>query len=793
MWSNPVVGSAGGSGSAGSAVGGKGGSGVAAATADPIRAAQEVHLLARIFLGSVCLIWSGLSQLGFLTGSGSDPRWSTSSLHKIDDADQAGLGSFMAAMGYDLDRLNQGSGTGQKGEFVQKLLNGEQPAKDGIKWNEFKNGTSKDSVAEYYSTIYGAASAGKDKKTEDICKEYPLLVLHILASGYFRAGSAGAKGVTTPASPAPPKKPDTETTKKDDTPRKPRTIREILYWLSALPYSEKYKGLVGRMGDKYPKKETNPQETVEQIELYNDSSTSVSTTLQRKDITHYLLAACGYCPLVLIGIQGTIATSGKESATQGVVMWTYGVVGAGGAGAGADQKKCPNHSKDRNYRCTLEDANKAPATPQAQSSTSELQPGEVCYGGYHLEVSKFGPLHGMYANGLFGFQMEISPAQCLDQLRIYVYHCFYQLYFLRKQCSTAVEGGVGGGSSVVLGWQSCRYGSGVNPNAGVNISSSWLCETQVSYMARNRAIWIHGVAGGTDCQCKKSASHKSPLMYFLCDALGSMACKKTIGKSSDSETNPYPDIEDHMNKSVDSNGKEQGPHRDYPQLCPVPMGWSNESTGSSTSGGQVRVNHFKGKEKYPAHCTGNTLSHLLEYYCDPGKCQSGTLVVLLRLLACITPTVPRTLGDLFGFYYYIVYIEGQSGGGQQGVHEKLVEFEKESKLHMPSIGGGPDAVVEALTKWNGNSSSAVGGACQHKADGGSLKTLYGCSNGKNNCCQYLSPLSGQQYGQLSPAMAGTYLSWLVYLIGEFQGGLKGLKGEFQGISCTEAECKNGKF
>ncbi|EDO05635.1 variant erythrocyte surface antigen-1 beta subunit [Babesia bovis T2Bo] len=28
-----------------------------------------VHLLARIFLGSVCLIWSGLSQLGFLTGS----------------------------------------------------------------------------------------------------------------------------------------------------------------------------------------------------------------------------------------------------------------------------------------------------------------------------------------------------------------------------------------------------------------------------------------------------------------------------------------------------------------------------------------------------------------------------------------------------------------------------------------------------------------------------------------------------------------------------------------------------
>ncbi|EDO06731.1 variant erythrocyte surface antigen-1 alpha subunit [Babesia bovis T2Bo] len=68
---------------------------------------SKVHLLARIFLGSVCLIWSGLSQLGFLTGG--DQRWKDSSLHGIDGA-TAGVGSFMAAMGYDLDRLNQGKG-----------------------------------------------------------------------------------------------------------------------------------------------------------------------------------------------------------------------------------------------------------------------------------------------------------------------------------------------------------------------------------------------------------------------------------------------------------------------------------------------------------------------------------------------------------------------------------------------------------------------------------------------------------------------------------------------------------
>ncbi|EDO05603.2 variant erythrocyte surface antigen-1 beta subunit [Babesia bovis T2Bo] len=95
---NGTTGSAGGSGSAGSA-----------STVNAVKAAQEVHLLARIFLGSVCLIWSGLSQLGFLTkeGSGGDKRWSQDgTLSEVGK----GLGSFMAAMGYDLDRLNQGKG-----------------------------------------------------------------------------------------------------------------------------------------------------------------------------------------------------------------------------------------------------------------------------------------------------------------------------------------------------------------------------------------------------------------------------------------------------------------------------------------------------------------------------------------------------------------------------------------------------------------------------------------------------------------------------------------------------------
>eukprot|EP00371_Babesia_bovis_P000802 XP_001609449.1 variant erythrocyte surface antigen-1, beta subunit [Babesia bovis T2Bo] len=548
---------------------------------------DKVHLLARIFLGSVCLIWSGLSQLGFLTGGSS--RWKDSKLHDISAADQAGLGSFMAAMGYDLERLNQGSPPDKKGGFVQELLTDKSK---GVSWLEFTKGADNKSVAEYYSSIYDKAKEAlkKDNKTESICNDYPLLVLHILASGYFRAGSAGAKGVTPPGKPASGT-PSATDTKKDTAPRKPRTIREILYWLSALPYSKGYRDLVGRMDGKMKdilpkddqKKPLNEQKLTLESTEYNKS-----TELKRDCITHYLLAACGYCPLVLIGIQGTIATSGTESApaVSGVVMWSHGVVGPAAAAA-AEKKKCPEHAKDRNKRCKLDEKDKTADTAAKTQPDPKLQRGEVCYGGYHLDVSLFGPLHGMYANGLFGFQMDGSPAQCLDQLRVYVYHCFYQLYFLRKQCSTGAIAAVGAGAAgkTVLGWKSCRYGSGVNSGRGVSISSPWLCKTE-------------GSGAGKDCNCKKNASNESPLMAFLCDALGSMACKKTIGKSSDSETNPYPSIEDHMNKSVDSNGKEQDPHGYYPQLCPVPMGWSAETPSSSTSGGQVRVNHFKGTSQY---------------------------------------------------------------------------------------------------------------------------------------------------------------------------------------------------
>nr|BAN65639.1 variant erythrocyte surface antigen-1, beta subunit [Babesia bovis] len=271
-------------------------------------------------------------------------------------------------------------------------------------------------------------------------------------------------------------------------------------------------------------------------------------------------------------------------------------------------------------------------------------------------------------------------------------------------------------------------------------------------------------------------------MCFLCDGIGSMACGKTVGSGVDK----YPPIEDHMNCPKGVLGHFGGP----PKHCPVPMGWQAESTSTSS------VNHFKDltkgthktenlsppaqADKYPAHCTGNTLSHLLEYYCDPKQCH-GSLVVLLRLLACITPTVPRTLGDLFGVYYYIVYIGGNSsgGGGKKEVYQKLEKELRDVRLSM--LGSGNDAVVKALENWSDSGSGCTSG-CKD-----TLRCLYG-DKGTGQCSQYLCPLSGQQYGQLSPLMAGTYLSWLVYLIEGFRTGLEGLKDDYMKVDCKGDGC-----
>nr|BAN64526.1 variant erythrocyte surface antigen- beta subunit [Babesia bovis] len=92
------------------------------------------------------------------------------------------------------------------------------------------------------------------------------------------------------------------------------------------------------------------------------------------------------------------------------------------------------------------------------------------------------------------------------------------------------------------------------------------------------------------------------------------------------------------------------------------------------------------------------------------------------------------------------------------------------------------SVVGSLTRWSGD---CTRGSCKD-----TLKCLYGDAQNAGQCSQYLCPLSGKQYGQLSPAMAGTYLSWLVYLIGEFRTGLEGLETAFKGISCASDGCRS---
>nr|BAN66162.1 variant erythrocyte surface antigen- beta subunit [Babesia bovis] len=87
-----------------------------------------------------------------------------------------------------------------------------------------------------------------------------------------------------------------------------------------------------------------------------------------------------------------------------------------------------------------------------------------------------------------------------------------------------------------------------------------------------------------------------------------MNCTETIGKDLSSGKQSYPEIEDHMNMQspFHPNGHLDNQHRH----CPVPMGWKKETDFKDLNTGTHKTAALDkaGTQKYPVHCTGNTLS-----------------------------------------------------------------------------------------------------------------------------------------------------------------------------------------
>ncbi|EDO05599.1 variant erythrocyte surface antigen-1 alpha subunit [Babesia bovis T2Bo] len=275
---------------------------------------------ARIFLGSVCLIWSGITYM-YWTGKyhSSSPRWNN---HILDGTglDDGTLSQWLQALGFPKDMLNN-HGPGNRWDAIiwdghrDKLYLGfpDTGNGSGVHGHDYDDNTFRQpagmNYAGYIHTLEKGAFCSNgnvfpknadDSSTSDtnIHKCGALIKLYILSCAYF----TGLQKRTT-----------------ESTPRTPKTIRDILYWLSALPYSQAYPKILEHGKNRLTevtKKTGDTASTTEQSELkFHQTGRNHPITVHEYNLFAHFQAVTQYCPLVLIGIQGGLHSTKSTDKT----------------------------------------------------------------------------------------------------------------------------------------------------------------------------------------------------------------------------------------------------------------------------------------------------------------------------------------------------------------------------------------------------------------------------------------------------------------------------------------------
>ncbi|EDO06188.2 variant erythrocyte surface antigen-1 alpha subunit [Babesia bovis T2Bo] len=271
---------------------------------------QRRQQCARILLGSVCLIWSGITYM-YWTGryAESSPRWNN---HILDGTglDDGSLSQWLQAVGFPHAMLNNSVPENRldqviTDEFRDRFYLGFPDTSNSAVHGRDNNANTFRSPANltYGGFIHKINKGAFDKDgpfkdyTEakiDNNKLGPILKLHILSCAYFTGLQKRRVLAST-----------------QSTTNTPKTIREILYWLSALPYSPAYKGLLNHCKEKLTEvTKDNPNKYLS----FHQTGRTASINVQDVDLYSHFQAVTQYCPLVLIGIQGGLhSTKGADS------------------------------------------------------------------------------------------------------------------------------------------------------------------------------------------------------------------------------------------------------------------------------------------------------------------------------------------------------------------------------------------------------------------------------------------------------------------------------------------------
>ncbi|GIX63897.1 variant erythrocyte surface antigen-1 family protein [Babesia caballi] len=410
-----------------------------------------------------------------------------------------------------------------------------------------------------------------------------------------------------------------------------------------------------------------------------------------------------------------------------------------------------------------------------------------------------GPLlHSVFSNSM-EFKYPASGAALFSELCDYAYALKFHLTFLHQQCKGKYSEG--------FGWRHCKYGQSVNnglPNGGS--VPAWIC---AGYNCTNAATCYHNgkTRGSSSCSHNAKTSTcggsttPSPVQAFLTDTLKGFRLNSSDSTSTHLDNHPAG------------------------SMCHVKMG-------------------FTSSDLINAQLMGYYLYHPLNFLCGN---PNSPLPQLCDQLTCLSRRTPRTLGDLFGFYWHMV---GQLFSDAPIIHDLktvikrnpysvedfITMFKTKLRSRRSTRASAPEksGVVKSLESMGqtipflyqlftfdeskflpdlifdltqhchrrhvGSNGSRVThtnpsnqpcsnpndlwSLCQPVSNTGNMSD---CKSG--TCGGYLQPLTHALGSAFAPTYASSYLSWLLYLADDLQSWFQAMLDEFKNIRCDNCSPK----
>ncbi|GBE63359.1 hypothetical protein, conserved [Babesia ovata] len=296
----------------------------------------------------------------------------------------------------------------------------------------------------------------------------------------------------------------------------------------------------------------------------------------------------------------------------------------------------------------------------------------VCQHSHRVLTTILGHGHsaGIYAsdfsNNSLNFYYPSSMSTLVCMLLDVLKRIYYQLSFICRQCKY---------TSKLSGWRDCSYGRGVggsNWQCNTLTYANQTCDQHCKQLANQSANLCAKQIGNQNtkqkCDQHPNCGLKSPLQSFLEDGLQGFLPHKVSVKGT---------------KMSCSSCSQTPPG----QPCKTPMGFPEIATTAS---------HTK---------TGMDIYMVLTDFCGT---ELSPLTRLCSVFSCLLPSAPKSLGDMFAFYFNFNNRWYLHGSGVREMHREIAFETSVKKAYFGSPYPELNECSELFTPDKHSSSHAAG-------------------------------------------------------------------------------------